>query len=95
MSVKQLDSITLPALLEGGTPLVVEFSAASSPRPFLRAVAEGRDDVTVGQVNVKKETSLAKTYGVTKTPTLLIFKSGKEAARLEGDTSAADLLSLL
>ena len=31
MSVKHLDRVTLPALLEGGKPLVVEFSAASLP----------------------------------------------------------------
>ena len=95
MSVKHLDRVTLPALLEGGKPLVVEFSAASSPRPFLQSVASRRDDVTWGQVNVKNEGELARTYGVETTPTLLVFKSGKEAARLEGDASASDLLPLL
>jgi thioredoxin-like negative regulator of GroEL len=95
MSVKRLDRVTLPALLEGGTPLVVEFSAAASPRPSLRAAAEAREDVTWGQVNVKTEAALAKTYGVQTTPAVLVFQSGKEAARLEGDVTEKDLLTLL
>ena len=95
MSVKRLDSVTLPALLEGGTPLVVEFSAASSPRPSLQSAALRRDDVTWGQVNVKTDAALARTYGVETTPTVLVFKSGKEAARLEGDVTPADLMQLL
>jgi protein-disulfide isomerase len=95
MSVKRLDSVTLPALLEGGTRLVVEFSAAASPRPSLRAAAEAREDVTWGQVNVKTDAALARTYGVEATPTVLVFKSGKEAARLEGDVTPADLMQLL
>ena len=74
---------------------MVEFSAASAPRPFLRAAAEAREDVTWGQVNVKTEAALAKTYGVKTTPAVLVFKSGKEAARLEGDVTPADLMQLL
>ena len=52
--------------------------------PIVDEIAEERRDITVGKVKVDDENALAMKYGVMSIPTLIVFKNGKEKARIVG-----------
>ena len=52
--------------------------------PIVDEIATERPDITVGKLNVDESNSLAAKYNVMSIPTLIVFKAGKEAARIVG-----------
>ena len=63
--------------------------------PVLEQIAQERTDVTVGKVNIEKETALTSAYGIISVPTLIIFKEGKIYKRIVGVRSKRDILAML
>lgn len=52
--------------------------------PIVDEIAKERADISVCKVNVDENPALANKYNVDTIPTLIVFKSGKETARLIG-----------
>ena len=63
--------------------------------PLVEQIAEEREDLLVGKVNVDEEMELAVQFGVSSIPTLVVVKNGKPAAQLVGYKPKADILKLL
>ena len=63
--------------------------------PIIDEIAEECTDITVGKVNVDENNSLATRYNVMSIPTMIIFKNGKEQARLVGVRPKEDILAEL
>lgn len=63
--------------------------------PVIEEVAEERQDVAVGKLNVDNDPELAAKYGVMSIPTLVVFQNGQETARVSGYRPKQDVLSLL
>ncbi len=63
--------------------------------PIIDEIAEERTDITVGKVNVDENNSLAAKYNVMSIPTMIIFKNGKEQARVVGVRPKEDILAEL
>ncbi len=63
--------------------------------PVIEEVAEERQDVAVGKLNVDNDPELAAKYGVMSIPTLVVFQNGQEVARVSGYRPKQDVLSLL
>lgn len=63
--------------------------------PLVEQIAEEREDILVGKVNVDEEMELAVQFGVSSIPTLVVVKNGKPAAQLVGYKPKADILKLL
>ena len=63
--------------------------------PIIDEIAEERTDITVGKVNVDENNSLAAKYNVMSIPTMIIFKNGKEQARVIGVRPKEDILAEL
>ena len=63
--------------------------------PIVEALAEEREDIVVGKVNVDDEMELATAFGVASIPTVVLVKEGKVAATSVGYRSKADLLKIL
>lgn len=63
--------------------------------PIVETIAEDREDVLVGKVNVDEETELASAFGISSIPTLVVIRDGKVAATAVGYRPKADIEKLL
>lgn len=91
----------LPALLQSGKPLVVDFWASwCAPchvmTPILRSLAkEFEDQVIFAKVDIQNNKDLATQFNIKIIPTLVFFKNGKEWDRLSGVKGRAELRRLI
>ena len=99
MSVQKLNQNNFNNAIANGTALVDFYADWCGPcrivSPIVDEIAEERRDITVGKVNVDDENALAMKYGVMSIPTLIVFKDGKEAARIVGARPKAAILAEL
>ncbi len=63
--------------------------------PVVDEIAEERDDVLVGKVNVDEEQELASQFGVFSIPTLVVLKQGKVVAQTTGARPKEKILEML
>lgn len=63
--------------------------------PIVEEIADQREDIAVGKVNVDEEMELAMMFGVTSIPTLVVMKEGKLAAQAVGYMPKEKILGLL
>jgi thioredoxin 2 len=81
--------------LGGDVPIVVDFWAPwcgpclQFAPTFEAAAAKLEPKVRLVKVNTEVETALAQRYSIRSIPTLMMFKQGKEVARVSGAMPAA------
>ena len=99
MSVQKLNQNNFNNAIANGTTLVDFYADWCRPcrmvSPIVDEIAEERNDITVGKVNVDDENALAMKYGVMSIPTLIIFKDGQEKTRIVGARPKAAILAEL
>lgn len=101
MSVQTITSENFDELvLHSDKPVLVDFWApwcgpCRMVSPLVDEIAEERDDIAVGKVNVDEEPELAAKFGVMSIPTLLVFKNGELANQAVGARPKDALLELL
>jgi thioredoxin 1 len=77
-------------VLQSEKPVIVDFWAewcgpCRAVAPVLAEIARERaDDLRVVKVNIDEEPALAQRYGIMSIPTLMLFASGEEKARMVG-----------
>ena len=97
--LKKLNFENFDNEIQNGTVLVDFYADWCGPckmiAPFVEEIANERTDITVGKVNVDESGAIAVKYGIASIPTLIVFKDGKEYARLIGYRPKEDILSAL
>ena len=83
-------------VLKADKPVLVDFWATwcgpcRMQGPVLAALAEKREDVLVGKVNVDEEPVLANRFGIGSIPTMHLFKGGQVVETFIGFTPLEEL----
>ena len=63
--------------------------------PVLEEIAQEREDVLIGKINVDESGILAAKYQVVSIPTMILFKDGKEQGRIIGFKPKDDILRFI
>lgn len=63
--------------------------------PIVEELAQEREDITVGKINVDEEMELAIQFGVTSIPMLLVMENGQVVNKAIGYRPKADIQKLL
>ena len=101
MSVVHITASNYPSLVkESDKTVLLDFWATwcgpcKMIAPIVEQIAEDREDILVGKVNVDDEMALAMEFGITSIPTLVVLKAGKVAATAVGYRPKADIEKLL
>lgn len=87
-------------VLKADKPVLVDFWAewcgpCQMMGPIVDEVAEERDDIIIGKLNVDTQPEIAMRYNVMSIPTLILFENGEEAQKSIGLISKEELLELI
>ena len=63
--------------------------------PILEEIAAETDEFKIGKINVDDEAELAREFGITSIPTLVVMENGKEVRRRLGYRPKEDVLLML
>ena len=81
-------------------PILIDFYAnwcgpCKMLSPIIDQIAEEREDIIVGKVNVDEENALAEQFGVFSIPTLVVIKDGEIVHQSAGARPKSQILQLL
>jgi thioredoxin 1 len=88
--INHVTDITFQAeVLESETPVLVDFWApwcgpCRVVAPVLEEIAGERDDVRIVKMNVDDNQQTAAQFGILAIPTMVLFRNGAEAKRIQG-----------
>ena len=63
--------------------------------PIVHEIAEERDDIVVGKINVDEQPELAMQFGVMSIPTLVVMRNGEVVNQAMGARPKAQILAML
>ena len=87
-------------VLKSEKPVLVDFYAdwcgpCQMLSPIVDEVAEERDDIKVGKINVDEQHELASEFGIMSIPTLVVMKNGKIVQQVSGARPKEAILTMI
>ena len=95
MSVMHITKANYDELVKNSDkPVLLDFWAPWCG-PIVEEIAQEREDIAVGKVNVDEEVELAMEFGVASIPTLVVVEHGKVMNKAIGYMPKAEIEELL
>ena len=63
--------------------------------PIVHEIAEERDDIAVGKINVDDNMDLAMKFGIVSIPTLVVIEQGEVVNKMVGARSKSEIIAAL
>jgi thioredoxin 1 len=87
--IEVTDTTFQAEVLESEKPVLVDFWApwcgpCRLVAPILQEIAAERDDLRIVKLNTDENMETAATYGILAIPTMVLFRNGQEAKRIQG-----------
>lgn len=100
MSVLKVTKENFEEVKSSEKPVLLDFYAdwcgpCRIVSPVVDEIAEERDDIVVGKINVDDDPELAQAFGVMSIPTLVVLKNGEVTNKVSGARPKAQILALL
>lgn len=100
MSVLKVNKSNFEEIKSSEKPVLLDFYAdwcgpCRMVGPVIDEIAEERDDIVVGKINVDEEDELAAQFGVYSIPTLVVIKGGKIVSQESGAKPKAQILAMV
>ena len=100
MSVIKVTKENFESVKSGEKKVLLDFYAdwcgpCRMVSPIVDQIAEERDDIVVGKINVDDDPELASTFGVFSIPTLVVLKNGEVLNQASGARPKPQILALL
>ena len=100
MSVININKDNFQAIKNSDKPVLLDFYAewcgpCRMVSPIIDDIAEERNDIVVGKINVDEEQEFAGEFGVFSIPTIVVMKKGKVTAQATGARPKEQILALL
>lgn len=100
MKAVELNENEFKAMVKDAPVALVDFSAewcgpCQMQGPVIDELAEKREDIKVGKVDVEKESALTAAYQVSNIPALVFFKNGEMAKKVIGFHSLEEIEEIL
>ncbi len=100
MSVVKVNKSNFEEIKNSQKPVLLDFYAdwcgpCRMVGPIIEEIANERDDIVVGKINVDEEEELAGKFGVFSIPTLVVMKDGKIVEQAAGARPKAQILAMV
>lgn len=101
MSVKTITKDNFEVeVIKSEKPVFVDFWATwcgpcKMVGPIIDEIAEERQDIIVGKINIDEEIELAQKYGVMSIPTIIVFKDGEPVQKKIGAMPKENILEMV
>ena len=100
MSVIKINKENFESVKNHGGKVLLDFYAdwcgpCRMVSPLVDEIANEREDILVGKINVDENEELAREFSVFSIPTLVVMKGGAVLLQSAGARSKADILSMV
>ena len=100
MSAIKVNKVNFEEIKNSEKPVLLDFYAdwcgpCRMVAPIVEEIANERDDIVVGKINVDDEEELAGKFGVFSIPTLVVMKNGRIVVQEAGAKPKAAILAMI